>query len=671
MAPYPGVRLGVAYYPEQWPQARWRTDAQMMADAGLTLARVGEFAWSALEPEPGHFTLDWLEEAIGVLADAGLEVVLGTPTAAPPAWLVEQHPEILPVDVDGRPHRFGNRRHYCPNQPAFHAASERVVDQLCRRFGGDSRVIGWQIDNEFGGRCYCETCRGRFQEWLVERYGSLQHLNESWGTAFWSQTYSRWEQIPLPQKEPWDPSPSLALDYLRFMSDSYVRFQAMQTARLRERITGQFLTHNLMGFKFAEIDYRKLAADLDLVSWDNYPGLEPDGGHSTAALAADAMRGLKRKRFWVMEQQAGPVGWGLMQSPAPGQVRLWTYQAIAHGAEAVLFFRWRTARFGTEQHWHGILDADGSARRRYRELTRLSSELRELRQQIDASAPVADVALLHDYDSRFALQVQPTNGALGYEASVQRHYKALRGLGLGVDVLADTADLDRYRMLVVPSLYLAGPELASTLSAYVHRGGTLVLAPRTAVKDRFNAVPESSLPAWLDSLCGVRVTDYQSVSPELGVGFAGDGESFEGEFYGWYEELEVADASVVASYSDGAFAGSAAITERKVGDGLVVYIAGVATPPSLDRLYRRLSSRLGLRALQLPEEVEAIRLEGRGDGELLALLNHSEKGQRLSFEGSRWHDHLSGASGEGSFDLGPYGVAFLEGVGLTPSDRDR
>ncbi|HEY3195876.1 MAG TPA: beta-galactosidase [Candidatus Dormibacteraeota bacterium] len=669
----PGVRLGVAYYPEQWPRTRWRTDARMMADAGLTLVRVGEFAWSALEPEPGMFDLDWLDDAIGVLADAGLGVVLGTPTAAPPAWLVQQNPEILPVDVDGRLHHFGNRRHYCPNQPAYHAATERVVDQLSRRFGADSRVIGWQIDNEFGGRCYCQTCRHRFQGWLRERYRSLEHLNESWGTAFWSQTYSQWEQIPLPQREPWDPSPSLALDYLRFMSDSYIRFQAMQAGRLREHGRGQFLTHNLMGFKFAEIDYGKLAADLDVVSWDNYPGLEPDGGHSSAALAADVMRGLKRKRFWVMEQQAGPVGWGLMQSPAPGQVRLWTYQAIAHGAEAVLFFRWRTARFGTEQHWHGILDADGSARRRYSELARLSEELRQLGPQLVSSAPVADAALLHDYDSRFALQVQPTNGALGYEATLQRHYKALRRLGLGVDVLADTADLDRYRMVVVPSLYLAGPELASILSGYVHGGGTLVLAPRTAVKDRFNAVPERSLPAWLDSLCGVRVTDYQSVAAELGVALVGGGgaSSFEGEFKGWYEELEVTDAGVVATYSDGAFAGSPAITERKVGDGRAIYVAGVATQSSLDSLYRLISDQLGLRALNLPEEVEAIRLEGGGDGELLALLNHSDREQRLSFNGSRWHDHLSGAIGEGSFDIGPYGVAFLEGVGLTPAARAR
>ena len=663
-----GTRLGVAYYPEQWPRDRWHTDARMMAEAGLSLARIGEFAWSALEPEPGRFDFAWLDEAIEILHHEGLDIVLGTPTAAAPAWLIERHPDVLPIDINGRRQGFGNRRHYCPNQPAYQAATERIVRELARRFGSDRRVIGWQIDNEFGGRCFCDACRNAFREWLSGRYGSVEHLNSSWGTAFWSQTYTRWDQVPLPQPDPWDPNPGLALDYRRFMSDSYVRYQRLQANILRADSTGQFVTHNLMGFGFGEIDYGKLAGDLDLVSWDNYPGLSPDASYQSSALAADAMRGLKRKKFWVMEQQVGSVGWAHMRSPEPGQFRLWTYQAVAHGAEAVVFFRWRTARFGTEQHWHGILDADGGARGRYRDLRRLSIELRELAPWLTRRSPIGHVALLHDYDSRFALQAQPTNAALAYEETMQRHYEAMRSLGLGVDVLVEAAGLDRYRVVVAPNLYVVDPDLAGLLASYVAAGGTLVLAPRTGVKDRFNAIPERPLPALLDALCGARVTDYMSVAADEGATFGDDGsENFEGDFRGWYEQLEVSDASVVATYRDGAFAGSPAIVERDLGGGRVVYLAGAATRSTLDHLYRRLAHQRGLTTLDFPWGLEVVRLDGTSEGELLVVLNHLARTQRLALDGFRWNDHLSGSAGVGSFELGPYGVAVLEGIRLAPA----
>jgi beta-galactosidase len=415
-----------------------------------------------------------------------------------------------------------------------------------------------------------------------------------------------------------------------------------------------------MGFKFPELDYGELAAGLDLVSWDNYPGLDPKAGPFAAALGADAMRGLKRKKTWVMEQQAGPVGWGTMRSPAPGQLRLWTYQAIAHGAEAVLFFRWRTARFGTEQHWHGILDADGAARRRYRNVQALSSELVRLGKLLGVGSPQADIALIHDYDSRFALQVQPTNDALGYEATVLRHYQSLRGLGLGVDVLPDLDGLERYRLVVAPSLYVCGPQKARALVGYVENGGTLVLAPRTAVKDSFNASPEEPLPAGLDELCGVRVGDYQSVVAEQAVSILGEG--IEGEFRGWYEELEVEGADTLATYAGGPFDGSAAITTRKAGRGNVLYIAGAATQSTLGDLYRRVARELGIMVLDLPPDLEAVPLEGTGNGALVMLLNHADRKQRFAMDGRRWHDHLSGRHGDGAVDLEPYGVALIESV---------
>ncbi len=644
-----GVRLGVAYYPEQWPRERWPIDAALMSEAGLKIARVGEFAWAHIEPAAGRFELDWLDEAIGLLAAAGLEVVLGTPTAAPPAWLIEEHPEILPVADDG-PVDFGHRRHYCPNQPSFHEATERVVRALAERFGPDERVIGWQIDNEFGGRCRCDRCRVAFQEWLRDRYGSLERLNETWGTAFWSQTYSDWSQIRLPDRPPRVPNPGLALDYRRFVSDSFARYQALQASILRElRGSHQFVTHNLMGFGFPELDYHRLAEDLDVVSWDNYPILDPAGRWTSPALSADAMRGLKRRNVWVMEQQVGPLGWEWLKTPHRQQGRVWVYQAIAHGAEAVVFFRWRTARFGTEQHWHGILEADGSIGHRYAELCELAIELAELGGRLTAVAPESQVAILHDYDSRFAAQVQPTNEVLGYEESVHSHYAALRQLGLGVDLLASTADLRGYAIVVAPNLRVVDADTAAALTAYVRDGGRLVLAPRAAVRNRSGAVPDRPLPAWLDELVGARVRDYISGSAEQAVRFGGsDGARPPGEYHGWFEELDVADAEVAAVYLDGPFAGTPALTDRREGHGVATYLAGVADLRTLRALYARLAVETGLAPVELPDGVELVRARNAADDQLVFLLNHSAEERAVVL-----------AEADGTVTLPAYGVSVL------------
>jgi beta-galactosidase len=648
------VRLGVAYYPEQWPRERWELDAALMADAGLSIARLGEFAWAALEPARDELDLEWLDEAIGILAERGLEVVLGTPTAAPPAWLVEEHPEILPVRADG-PVRFGHRRHYCPNQPAFHAATEAIVTVLAERFGRDPRVIGWQVDNELGGRCFCDTCAAVFQDWLRERYGSLDALNDAWGTAFWSQTYGNWTQIPLPDVPPRAPNPGLALDHRRFVSDSYVAYQALQNDILRlhcdER---QFVTTNLMGFGFPELDYHELARHLDVVSWDNYPVLDPKRRWTTPALSADAMRGLKDRSVWVMEQQVGPLGWEYFRTPARDELRVWVYQAIAHGAEAVVFFRWRTARYGTEQHWHGILDADGEPRSRYEQVVELGRELEPLAETLFGLAPAAKVAILHDYDSRFVAQVQPTDDSLAYEASVHAHYAALKRLGVDVDVVAPWADLSRYRIVVAPNLRVVDESTAERLKDFVATSGQLVLAPRAAVRDRFGAVPERPLPAWLDELAGVHVVDYACLDDGVEARFGGtDGARADGSFRGWVEEVEVDDAEVVARFVDGPFAGAPAITSRAG----TTYLAGCADEGTLRGLYAELCTRAGLSLLDLPPGVEAVRC-ANAERELLVLLNHSSTSRTIELEAVR-RDLLSGDRVERAITIAGHDVAVL------------
>jgi len=648
------VRLGVAYYPEQWPRERWELDASLMADAGLSIARLGEFAWARLEPRRGAFDLDWLDEAIGILAERGLDIVLGTPTAAPPAWLVEQHPEILPVRADGPVH-FGHRRHYCPNRPEFHAATETIVTALAERFGRDARVLGWQVDNELAGRCYCDACAHAFRRWLRDRYGTLDALNDAWGTAFWSQTYDGWAQVPLPDVPPRSPNPGLALDYRRFVSDSYVAYQALQTRVLRSRCEPrQFVTTNLMGFGFSELDYHRLARDLDFVSWDNYPILDPKQRWTTPALSADAMRGLKDRGVWVMEQQVGPLGWEYLLTPARSQLRLWVFQAIAHGAEAVVFFRWRTARFGTEQHWHGIVDADGGTRSRYAQIVELSRELEPLAESLFGLEPAAGVAIVHDYDSRFAAQIQPTHDSLGYEDSVHRHYTALKRLGLDVDVVSPRAELSRYRIVVAPNLRVVDETVGERLNAFVEAGGRLVLAPRTAVRDRFGAVPERQLPAWLDELAGVRVADYSCLAEGVEARFGpADGARAGGAMHGWIEELDVLDAEVVARFVDGPVNGTAAVTNRAG----TTYLAGCADEATLTNLYADLSAQTGLSPIELPPGVEAVRCVNDGR-ELLFLFNHTVNARTVALDGVR-RDLLSGDRVETAITIAGHDLAVL------------
>jgi beta-galactosidase len=664
------LRLGVAYYPEQWPEERWPVDARMMAEAGIKVVRMAEFSWSTLEPQRGAFEFAWLDRALSLMAEKGIDVVLGTPTAAPPGWLIAEHPDILPVDREGKIFPFGHRRHYCPNNATYRKESRRIVAALAEQFGADERVGAWQIDNEFGDRCYCRRCEAAFREWLKKRYGSLEKLNASWGTSFWSQTYRSWDHIPLPAAGDVplpegfmraSPSPGHALDYRRFASDSFVQYQRLQIDEIR-RYSDLPITHNMRSFRFKELDYQKLARDLDFLAWDNYPLLNTSDGWLEPALNCDAVRGMRDLPLWVMEQQVGPLGWETIRTPRRGHMRLHSYQMLAHGAEVICYFRWRSARFGTEQHWYGILDHDGRPNRRLAELGELAQELERLDGLLAGTGPAAQAAVVYDYDARFALEIQPTNPALAHVDTLRAHYGALKRQGVGVELLAPTADLSSYRLVVAPSLYVIDEAVAADLRSYVEGGGLLVLGPRSAFKDRTNAVPERPLPAWLDELAGLEVSDVASflddrVAHLESVEGVGDADA---EFRGWFEELSLKGARPLYRYRDHDFAGSAAIAINAVGAGRVVYIGGVATEETVVDLYAWLAREAELDVFGAPADVEVVRLRKSESGtELLFLLNYAHEERAISMPG-KLESHLDGALQAGSLVLDPYGVALLE-----------
>ena len=661
--------FGVDYYPEHWPEERWSEDARLMAEAGLNVVRLAEFAWARMEPHEVHYDFDWLDRAISILAAHGIRVVLGTPTASPPPWLMAKDPDLFLVHRDGRRATFGNRREYCPNNPRYHDYTRRMVTKMAEHYADHPAVIGWQIDNEFGSRCYCALCAQAFQEWLQERYGTLDALNEKWGTVFWSHVYTDWREIPPPLTTGSSPNPGLALDFFRFSSDSYLAYQQMQVDVLRDKCPRHFITHNLMGFGYDQLNYFDLARTLDLVAWDNYPrgawDMQAEVDPSRPALGHDTMRGLKRQNFWVMEQQAGPSGWETVSvAPRPGELRLWAYQSIAHGADALVFFRWRTARFGTEEYWHGLLDHHGRPGRRYEEIRRMGAEIKQIGEQVCGASVRPSVAMVLCYDSRFAFQVQANNPSFSYSAHFQQVYRALYERHVPVDVVAPTGNLSAYKLVVAPALHVVSEAVAENLKRFVQAGGVLVLTARSGVKDETNTVVDVPLPGLLANLCGVEVEEYDSLPPdasnELRFALPELASAAPASARIWCDVLRLNGATAVAHYTQDYYAGKPAVAVNRFGRGHVIYVGTIGD----DRLYGALAGWLtGLAGvsplLTTPEGVEVAE-RWQGPQRLLFLLNHTDRAQEVTLDHS-YVDLLNGSvPREGKVTIAPRDVMVLQ-----------
>ncbi len=657
--------FGVDYYPEQWDETRWKIDAQLMLEAGFNTVRLAEFAWTKLEPELGVFDFAWLDRAIAVLHEYGLEIVLGTPTASPPAWLYATNPELFRVLPDGRRVTYGHRRGYSPSHPEYLEHSCRIVTKMAQHYANHPAIIGWQVDNEFGERDYSLAAQTAFQAWLKHKYTTLEALNTAWGTVFWSHTYSTWSQIPVPLQTGATHNPSLCLAFARFSSDSYVQYQRLQLEILRQHCPNHFMTHNLMGFGYDQINYFDLAHDLDLVTWDNYPrmwwniseGNEP----ARAALNHATMRGLKNQAFWVMEQQAGAGGWEyVVPHPKPGEIRLWAMQAIAHGANGIIFFRFRTARHGAEQYWHGLLEHDGTPGRRYQEVKALGKELEYWGSKILETQPKADVAFVLSYDSRFAFQIQQNNPNLHYSQLFKRLYSSFHTQNIGVDVVCATNDLQGYKLVVAPLLHIVTPEIATNLERYVQTGGTLVLSFRAGVKDEHNVVVDAPLPGLLRALAGAKVTEYDSLydTPsqiQLNIPTRA-AQIFPNEI--WCDILEPEGADVLANYTTGHYAGQAAITRNRFGLGEVILIATAGE----DLEYEVLSwlvEQLELRSqVTAPKGVEIIERCTK-DQRFLFILNHTPEPQSVQVPSETFND-LENKIKNDFVTIEPFGVLILD-----------
>ena len=538
------MKIGVCYYPEHWPEERWAHDAAHMRRLGISVVRIAEFAWSRLENAAGEYSFGWLHRAITTLHEAGLQVVMCTPTATPPRWMLKRHPDMLAVDEQGHKREFGSRRHYCFSSAEYRAECEKIVTAVASQFGEHPGVIAWQTDNEYGCHStiisYSKQALLAFQLWCKERYTTVESLNEAWGNVFWSMEYDSFEDIGTPVATVTESNPAHQLAWWRFSSDQVRSFNRLQVDILRRYSPGRDVLHNYMG-NFVEFDHHDVARDLDVVSWDNYPlgFLTRDHGDlddrarflrtghpDSSAFHHDLYRGMCNGRWWVMEQQPGPVNWAPYNpSPLPGMVRLWGWEAFAHGAEVMSYFRWRQAPFAQEQLHTGLLRANGEEDVAAQEVAQLHQELNDLLAN-ESDAPKAEnasVAIVFDYTSIAALNIQgPGGDAFDPLHFAQAVYSACRRWGLDVDIVDTAADLAHYRVVIVVCHAIDDKPLAARLTAV---DATVVLMPGTACKTPEFGLPQSSAPASYRSLIDLDIVVSESLPPEANViahGEAGD-----------------------------------------------------------------------------------------------------------------------------------------------------
>lgn len=607
--------LGVCYYPEHWPEAMWAEDAARMVDTGISWVRIGEFAWSRLEPHPGTLQFEWLDLAVETLGKAGLKVVLGTPTATPPRWMLDKHPDMLAVDAHGNTRKFGSRRHYCFSHQGYVDECVRIARVLGKRYGHNPYVAAWQIDNEYGCHdttvSYSTPALNAFRRWLAVQYSSIEQLNKAWGNVFWSMEYRSFDEVDLPNQTVTEPNPAHVLAFRRFSSDQVVAFNKAQVDVLRP-LTDAPLLHNYMG-RILDFDHFEVGADLDIATWDSYPigflsdRLEDDEAHKTAFLQQgdpdmqafhhDLYRAVGRGRWWVMEQQPGPVNWAPYNpAPLPGMVRLWSLEAVAHGAEVVSYFRWRQAPFAQEQMHAGLLTPDNRPAPALHEARQTADELYTLGEVHQAQSKVA---ILFDYPSDWAWTSLPQGAGFDYFRLVLSAYRALRRAGLSIDFVSSNDLSAHYALILAPGLATIDPDLERRLT---DNSDLAILGPRSGAITRDFQIPAAGRPSLKGLDCNVDLVE--TLPPAVNRTVRGGGAAQH-----WIDRLS-GSAEETLRFDDGAPA-------LMAGDGLW-YLAGFPNEILWDRVVGLAAKETGLSLKPMPR---GLRLRETADH--MFLINYN------------------------------------------------
>ena len=658
----PHIAYGGDYNPDQWPEEVWAEDVRLMREAGVNLVSLAIFSWSRLQPRDDAWEFDWLDRVLELLHEGGVRVDLATATASPPPWLSHANPEMLPVMADGVWLWPGARQHYCPSSPVYRTAAARLVEAIATRYANHPALAMWHVGNEYGchvAACYCDVSAEAFRMWLRRRYATIEELNRAWGTDFWSQRYSRWEEILPPRRTPTWPNPTQRLDYMRFSSDELLECYKSEHGILTKHSPGVPITTNFMQF-FKPLDYWKWAESEDIVSDDVYQDpLDRDAGMG-AAMAGDLMRSLGRGRPWVlMEQTTSRVNWReINAAKAPGQMRLWSYQAVARGADGVLFFQWRQSRAGAEKHHsavvpHGPIETSPT----WQEVVRLGAELQGLDDVCGTRVP-AEVAIVFDWDSWWALEL-PSKPSAKLRAldQVRSYYRHLFDANITADFAPSTRDLSKYKLVLVPNLYLVSDEAAANLNRYVSDGGALVMSCFSGIVDEHEHIRLGGYPAPFAEMLGLRVEDFFPLGEDdvIPVRFD-DGLEVEGRI--WSELIRPGDAEVIATFGLGGLIGEPAVTRNSYGKGSAMYVGTVLEEPAMASLLMSAWTEAGVASVaETPAGVEVVRRQGAGHSFLFVLNHHDAE---MQVHAGRGVDLISGEKvGPRGLLLPAYGVAVI------------
>lgn len=652
------LAFGGDYNPEQWPPSVWQEDVALMREAGVNLVTVGVFSWALLEPAPGRYDFALFDQVLDLLHENGIAVDLATATASPPPWFSAQYPHTLLTDADGVRRSFGARQSYCPSAPEYRQAAAALAGAIAHRYAEHPAVVMWHINNEYGchnWHCFCDASAAAFREWLRARYVEIDALNDAWGTAFWSQHYTSWEQITPPRTVGYRtfPNPGQQLDWWRFSSDELLACYLAEAGAVRA-IASQPVTTNFMNF-FKPVDYRRWVRELDLVSNDHYLIGEDPEPTQQLAMSADLMRSLASGAPWLlMEHSTSAVNWQPRNlAKAPGQLLRNSLQHVARGADGALFFQWRASRSGAEKFHSALVPHAGTDSKVWREVVELGTSLKSLAELAGSEVEPAAVAVLFDWHSWWAagLDSHPSVDVDAL-AEARRWHAALWARNVGVDFAGPADDLARYRVLVVPVQYLLEEATVQALAAAAEAGAQVVVTYFTGVVDEYDRIRLGGYPGALRELLGIRIEEFFPLLPDQPVALSSYGSGST-----WSELGRSDSAEVLAAYAAGAVSGSPAITRRAAGGGAAWYVGTVLSPDGLDQLLTEILAAAGAVPVVegLPRGVEALRRKGE-HGRYLFVVNHTDAEVTVPVSGT---ELLGGAAVDGALRVAAGGAAVV------------